>query len=224
MSANVVGKTEVLPLDSVAPNGWNPNRMTPHVYSSLKHGFEKDGWLSSQALLVWATDENNAPKNLIIDGEHRWTVARECGFKSGPMVLLHNVSEAKAKALTVAMNNRRGTFDDQLLADLVRGLDGIDDMALELAIPEADLAKMYALPPIDDTLGVDTAGEGKAKAATDNVAGAEAPPSTVRMVNLFLNETTIVEFTKLVADLGKRYETKNVTDTVLEALRRGAVA
>lgn len=46
------------------------------------------------------------------------------------------------------------------------------------------------------------------------------PLSGVRMVQLFLNETTIVEFQKLAHELGERYKTDNITDTVYEALSR----
>jgi hypothetical protein len=50
--------------------------------------------------------------------------------------------------------------------------------------------------------------------------GSSPPPSGVRMVQLFLNEKTIVEFQKFVQSLETHYKTDNITDTVFEALSR----
>ena len=44
----IVGEVELVALDKVRPNGWNPNRMTPFMKESLRTGLETDGWLSSQ--------------------------------------------------------------------------------------------------------------------------------------------------------------------------------
>jgi hypothetical protein len=142
------------PLSSVRPNGWNPNRMAPHVYESLRHALKQDGWLASQALLVWGTDDKGARRDAIIDGEHRWTVAREIGFTEGPMVFLDGIPEARAKALTIAMNNRRGEFDDALLADLVKSIEADIDaanLALDLALADSELSAMLAALPTGST-------------------------------------------------------------------------
>ncbi len=133
----VVGVPVLRPLDSVRPNGYNPNVQAPHVYASLLHGLQTDGWLASQALLVWGTDEGGSPVNLIIDGEHRWRAARDLGMTEGPMVFLHGVTAAKAKALTVAMNQRRGEFDEEGLSALLHSLDqapGVEALSLDLGL------------------------------------------------------------------------------------------
>ncbi len=82
--ARLVGdKVLIKPLDLVKPNAWNPNRMTPFQRESLKVGLLSDGWLISQSLLIWGTDDKGVEKNIIIDGEQRWTVATANGFTKG---------------------------------------------------------------------------------------------------------------------------------------------
>lgn len=119
----IVGQVELRSLDEVKPNPWNPNRMTDQLLRSLVHGLRTDGWLSSQALLVWGSDEKGAAKNLIIDGEHRYRAALDVGFEVAPMVRLDGLTEAQAKALTIKMNQKRGEFADDLLASLVRDIE-----------------------------------------------------------------------------------------------------
>jgi hypothetical protein len=50
-----------------------------------------------------------------------------------------------------------------------------------------------------------------------------AEPAGVRMVQLFLDETNIEEFQDRTARLAEEYETSNLTDTVLEAVRRASL-
>lgn len=120
--AKLRGKVEILPLDLVAPNPWNPNRVPEHVMESIRHGFRVDGWLVSQALLVWATDEIETEQNLIIDGEHRWKCARDVGLREGPMVRLYGLSLREAKALTIKLNQKRGDWSENDLARVLAEL------------------------------------------------------------------------------------------------------
>ena len=85
-------------LDSVKPNPWNPNTMSDEMKESLLYGLKRDGWLASQALLIWGTDEKGERQDLIIDGEHRWLAATGEGLQKGPMVFLDGLSAAEAKA------------------------------------------------------------------------------------------------------------------------------
>jgi ParB-like chromosome segregation protein Spo0J len=52
----------------------------------------------------------------------------------------------------------------------------------------------------------------------------EPPPSGVRMVQLFLDESTISEFQEACTTLAEEYATENITDTVLEAVRRASAS
>lgn len=146
----VVGEVVSCPLSDVKPNGWNPNQMTTAEMKSLAHGLKKDGWMASMALLIWGTDETGETKNLIIDGEQRWTAAPMAGFKEGPMVFLHGVTESEAKALTIKLDQKRGKFNKGKLTDLMAELKnelGLDlpDMALDFGFTAPDLTDMLHL-------------------------------------------------------------------------------
>jgi hypothetical protein len=180
---------------------------------SLKHGLKEDGWLSSQALLVWGSDEKGKSKNVIIDGEHRWTVALELGFKEGPMVFLHKITEAKAKKLTAALNNKHGQRDDEKMGALLRSIQADEaPTALDVGIENDRLMKLLAEPAIP-TKDPDAPDMSK-------VSNEALPASNAKMVQLYFVKETHEEFTKYTRALAERYETKNATDTVLEALRR----
>lgn len=228
---NVVGQTVTIPLDSVQANPWNPNRMTAETRESLKHGLETDGWLASQALLVWATDETGASKMLVIDGEHRWTLARELGFKKGPAVLLSNISEAKAKSLTVAMNHRRGQSEEGKLRDLLASIQPEfgDTLSLDVGVGNDELMKLLAVSPEELNVDVPEAAtalpgipDGPGSKAENAPSASAAPEASVRMVQLFLNSATIERFNADVTALADRYGTKTVTDTVAAAVKEAA--
>lgn len=198
----VVGKVEMVPLADVRNNGWNPNEMTREVFASLKHGLGKDGWLASQALLVWRTDETGASKMLIIDGEHRWRVGTELGFKKGPMVFLDGLTEAKAKSLTIAMNQRRGAFDDAALGALLREIQY--DLAAEDSTPLGEMLgfdeeKVMGL--LAEAAVELAAAPPRATAGPAPVPPVAPPMSDVRVVQLFLDDDQREEFGQLVADL-----------------------
>jgi ParB-like chromosome segregation protein Spo0J len=148
---STVGQVRMLPLASVQPNGYNPNRMTDRIMESLKHGLREQGWLMSQSLLVWGTDDTGQQRNVIIDGEHRWRAAQACGFVEGPMVVLDGLSEREAKKLTVAMNQKRGDWDETALAALLRDVQDVgvstDELGLDLGFDVASLDKLLASAP-----------------------------------------------------------------------------
>lgn len=141
----VVGVVVMAPLDSVRPNGWNPNQMSKQMEKSFREGLRKDGWLASQALLIWESDENGVSKGLIIDGEHRWTAARELGLTEGPMVHLRNLPEAEAKALTIKMNQKRGEFNEGSLTALLESIApsfDVGELGVELGFEQSAVDKM----------------------------------------------------------------------------------
>lgn len=228
---DVVGSTVLIGLDTVEANPWNPNEMTPETEESLKHGLETDGWLASQALLVWGTDENGNKKNVIIDGEHRWKKAKELGFKKGPAVVLSGITEAKAKSLTVALNHRRGESEETKLKALLASIQGDfgETLGLDVGIPQDDLMKLLAVEPEDLNVNLPDP-HGHLPTIPEGPGGRNAPAdaavptaaATVRMVQLFLDASNIDTFNANVAALADRYGTKTVTDTVFAAVAEAA--
>ncbi len=169
------GEVELLPLDSVRPNGWNPNVVPPHIMASIRAGFLEDGWLVSQALLVWATDEHGAEKNLIIDGEHRWECARAVGMTVGPMVRLRDLKEVDAKALTVKLNQKRGDWDPtglaELLADIGRTNPVVPDIAaLSLGFSVTEMQAILGAPAEDARKAADAAAAADERTAAQDLA------------------------------------------------------
>lgn len=216
--AKVRGQVVIRPLASVGPNPWNPNVMTAFERESLKVGFTTDGWIASQALLIWGTDDKGKRRDLIIDGEHRHTIGVELGIVEGPMVFLDKLPESQAKALTVKMNAKRGTFDTDDLGKLLREIQfdlGAENLSLDLGIDDEALMKLLAEPQVPD-------GPGKPGSTPGDMPSGMA--SHVRMVQLFFDEKQHEEFARITKELAARWSKENTTDTVLEAVRRAGAA
>lgn len=200
----VVGDVVMAPLDSVRPNDWNANEFTTDELEALRHGLRLDGWLKSQSLLIWGTDERGARRDIIIDGEHRWVVASDIGFKKGPMVFLDGLSEAEATALTIKLGNRRGKPDHTKLAPVVKAIQlklSSTTLGLDLGFSADQMAKLLAPPPVA------------------NVGRTVSSNPHTKTVPLFLDPKTYAEFHELVKKLAKKFRTENVTDTVVAAVR-----
>ena len=218
--ARVVGEVVVRPLKGIKVNDWNPNTMTPELMASMQHGFVQDGWLASQALLIWRTDETGAKRNMVIDGEHRYLTAVACGLTRGPMVMMDGLTEAEAKKLTVKLNQRRGSWDASKLGEVLRGLGEHEALsALDLGFSDRQLGQLMTLPkeevvPLgDDAVPRAPDGPGDQGAAPDG-------PALTLPVKLLLNQQQHTTFMQHVEQLSRAFGLKNVTDTVLEAVRR----
>jgi len=221
-AGRVRGTAEMGELRSVVPNHWNPNKMTADMFASLRHGLRTDGWIASMALLVWGSDETGTVKNIIIDGEHRWKAALAEGYTRGPMVFLHGVSQAQAMAQTIKLDRKRGSFEEGLLAGVLKELQvslDSDDLGLDLGFDDATLMKYLAEPelPID-------AGEGEERTAESSAERpAETAPQTeanhVRLVQLFFDAAQREEWNVGIQAVAKRHGTSNMTDAAIAALR-----
>jgi hypothetical protein len=221
--AKVVGEAVLTELKLVKPNGWNPNEMTPLQKQSLRQGLQEDGWIASQALLVWGKDEKGKAQNIIIDGEHRWHEAIALNMKSGPMVFLHGLTEAQAKALTVKLDNKRGKFNPLKLGTLLHSIEasfdsGID--ALSFGFTDDDLAKIMAPPNVDNLLGPPPGAAG-----AGGLGGTiTSENSLVKMVPLYFDGPRHETFLAAVKKLSVELKLENISDVVERVVTQAAAA
>lgn len=223
-TSKTVGKVQTVLLDKVEPNDWNPNRFDDFTFQSLVHGLKTDGWIASQSLLVWRTDENDEEKMIIIDGEHRWKAAKEAGFQRGPAVFLDGLTEAEAKALTVKLDSKRGEFDPLSLGTLIDSIreDYVsDNFYLELGVPEKEaqrlmLASKSAEISIPD-VEVPEIEEGLAEKG-------RSASVQVRSMKLDFPVERYEQFVEDAKVLALRHGTSSVTDTICRVFRAAADA
>ena len=216
-SIQVRGEVVTRNLKTVGPNPWNPNVMTSEMKESLLYGLRRDGWLASQSLLIWGKDDKSKRRNLIIDGEHRWLAATEDGLEEGPMVFLDGLTMVEAKALTIKMNQKRGDWDPELLAVVVKELDldlETDDLALDLGLDDDFVMKLLSSDPID-LEGV----SGQQPLAPTTMGTMPSGSKNVKQVQLFFDADQKQEWDDLTVTLAKRHGTTNVSDTVLAGLK-----
>ena len=212
----VTGSRSVALLDSVRPNDWNPNKVSDHKYESIKLSMKRDGWLASQPLLIWETDNRKKKRMLIIDGEHRWRIANELGFQSGPMVFLNGITKEKAIELTIKLDNNRGTFDDKLLTQAIREvLPEIDDPALVLGFTQTEINRYLALPPIDLDGREDSGEPKKPSGLNTNLVSTN---SVEKMVPVYLDESNHREFTEKVTAIMEEISAKTVSEAIMHVV------
>jgi len=128
MDANLVNhkvmETQVVPIDKLFANDYNPNKMPDVEMNLLKECIIKYGFLFP---IVTTWDEDRQMWR-IIDGFHRYETLKRIGSKTAAIVDL-KVSYHDAVQLTVLMNRIKGLHQVERMSDLVVKLEnlGLED-------------------------------------------------------------------------------------------------
>lgn len=133
-------------LDELVANTWNPNRMDPFMRRKLETSIRKDGFIIP---IIVRPHPKEDGKYEIVDGEHRWQVAKD-ELKMGqvPILDLGSISDEQAKEITIKANTLRGEFDSIELGKIVKDLvesQGMDDVAESLPYTPERLQGMIDL-------------------------------------------------------------------------------
>jgi len=140
---------EYVPITSIRPNPYNPNRQSAHDFEMLCRSIATDGF--TQPIIV-----NRASKE-IVDGEHRWRALTHLEFDEAPIVYTDMTPE-QMRISTLRHNRARGTEDQDLVVELFRQLQqlGATDVVVEeLMLDPVELDKLLALDGDEiDALGL----------------------------------------------------------------------
>lgn len=106
----------MVPVAKLRPNPWNPNRMDEAALEAERESIDEHGF-------IVPVHVRRRGKTLfeLIDGEHRWRVAKERELEAIPAVVL-DVDDATAKRLTIILNDTRGEADPVALGALLNDL------------------------------------------------------------------------------------------------------
>lgn len=121
---------EDLPIKSISPNAWNPNKQSDRQFEAEIESILDNGFIAPILVRKVGTGHE------IIDGEHRYKAMQHIAEQSLngkgnvkdlverqvlPCIVL-NVTEAEAKKLTVIMNETRGRAELVPLSELLSEL------------------------------------------------------------------------------------------------------
>lgn len=115
---NFTTEKKIVSIDDVLPNPWNPNFMDKAMFDKAKTSVTELGMLGS--ILV----REYIGRYQIMDGEHRWKVAKELGWTEIPVeVIKGDVTDEMAKFLTIHINNLHGKDDVFKRAEILQQLN-----------------------------------------------------------------------------------------------------
>ena len=142
-------KVEYVPINSISPNTYNPNRQSSHDFELLCRSIKEDGF--TQPIIV-QTDSRH-----IVDGEHRWRAAREVGISTIPVVFV-DWSEEQCRIATLRHNRARGSEDVELASQVLRDLRELGSLEWaqdSLMISDEELTKLAGDVSVPDQLAGD---------------------------------------------------------------------
>lgn len=181
------------------PRNWRTHPKAQH--DALKGVLEEVGF--ADAVLARELDDGSL---MLIDGHLR---AETAGDEVIPVLIIDVTEEEAGKLLaTLDPMAAMADADSEKLRELLLSIKTNSQPLQALLEKTADQAGLRSL--LKDELPGDVVGN------SDEVL----PESGIRMVQLFFNSSTILEFSKFTQGLEKEYGTDNITDTTLEALAR----
>jgi ParB/RepB/Spo0J family partition protein len=147
----IKGQVVIVPIDTLQPNPWNPNRQSDFIFEKEKISIHEHGFIDP---VLARTVEGQFQ---IIDGEHRWKAAKELGYGEISVLNLGEVADAQAKKLTIILNETRGKADYNLMGKLLQDLSqtvAIEELAYSLPYTQMEIETMMVESNVDwDSVG-----------------------------------------------------------------------
>ena len=108
-------------IDDIEPNDYNPKLKDTPQYREVVRSIQLNGL--KQPIFVREVEGND--KYVIVDGQQRWTAAKELGYTEMYIYNLGKISEEEAKSLTIWFEVQV-PFDEITLAPIVMDLTRLD--------------------------------------------------------------------------------------------------
>lgn len=136
-------------LDLLKPNPWNSNVMSLENEAKLEESLRRND--NFKTLTVRVLDDGSYQ---ILGGEHRAKVAKKIGIAELPSVILRDISDSKAKEISLIDNSRYGSDDNLLLAEILASLDDVDVISDIMPFSEIEIETLMSASKFDlDDLG-----------------------------------------------------------------------
>lgn len=116
INMNLITTKKIVPIEQVVANRWNPNTESLTVYNSIKETIKEKG------LIGTITVREVAGCYEIVNGEHRWRILKELGWKEIPVENMGEISDSEAKFWTLKLNEG-GKNEVEKLAKIYEELD-----------------------------------------------------------------------------------------------------
>ena len=123
---------EQLPIGELRPDPANPRRISDQELETLTRSIQEFGLIDP----IIARREDK----MVIGGHQRLLAARKLGYKTVPVVLT-DLTVEQAHLLNIALNKISGSFDQELLARLLKELQEVPNIDLSLSGFEDDELK-----------------------------------------------------------------------------------
>jgi len=121
-------------IETLKPDPANPRRISDAELESLTRSLREFGFV--QPVLVRKED------NTVIGGHQRLLAARKLGIKTVPVIFL-NLTLEQSRLLNLALNKISGSWDNDLLAQMVADLNTVEAIDLSLSgFSEDELDKL----------------------------------------------------------------------------------
>lgn len=138
-------------VDDLRKNTFNSNKVSAQNEEKIRASIERNGLFKP---IIVRTVSGVAGYE-IIGGEHRWEQAVELGYTDVPIANMGDISDAKAKEISVIDNARYGIDDTLMFADILKDIGGMDEISQFLPYGESDLNAIFnasniALDDLDD--------------------------------------------------------------------------
>ena len=133
----------------VKPNGWNPNIVQEDILAKLRQEIAQKG----VCVPILVRIRGDAYE--IVDGEHRWQICRDLGFKEIPCII-QDFNDTEAKIKTLQLNYMRGSAVPVKLAFLIHDLSkeiSLEDLAKRLPYEEPQLMDSLELLKLPEDFG-----------------------------------------------------------------------
>lgn len=128
-------------IDKVEPNDYNPKKKETDEYKKVVESLKLNGL--KQPIFVRQVEGND--NFVIVDGEQRYTAAKELGYTEVYVYNLGFIPEEEAKALTIWMEVQV-PFEELQLAALVTEMKDLD---FELPYTDEEIADYVAMAGFD---------------------------------------------------------------------------
>lgn len=192
-------------INDISPNDYNPNVAPDAIMAKLRAEFSQKGLC--KPIIVRCRDDGY----VIVDGEHRWRICRNLGWKTIPCVIWeYDDSEAKIKTLQI--NYMRGSALPVKLAHLIH------DLSKEIKVEELIKMLPYEKGEIADNLELLKLPEGFGKEVELKAQEEEQKLPVVISFVVYKNQEEVIEEAIRIAKQELPDGTKNSKALALERI------